>query len=58
MEVMSFNDNPKLSVHYRNGADDAKAGFKPSWFDDEATEWKCSERDAYGAGYRTIKRDA
>jgi hypothetical protein len=51
---IDYKHTPKLCVHYQNGADDAKRGFKPTWFDDEATEWKCIERDAYRAGYRTI----
>ena len=47
----------KLEVHYKDGIKDAKRGFKPTWFDDEATEWKCRERDAYRAGYRTVIKD-
>jgi hypothetical protein len=49
-----YKNIPKLCVHYQNGVDDAKRGFKPTWFDDEATEWKCIQRDAYRAGYRKI----
>lgn len=44
----------KLGVHYRNGIDDARNGFRPTWFNDEETEWKSAERDAYRAGYRTV----
>ena len=53
--VIDYKNSPKICVHYKNGLEDAERGFKPVWFDDEATEWKCVERDAYRAGYRSFK---
>jgi hypothetical protein len=55
--VLDYANTPKLCVHYNEGKHDAARGYKPAWFDDEATEWKCVERDAYRVGYRTVKKD-
>lgn len=54
---INFEIHKTLGVHYREGIQAAKTGYKPKWFDEELTEWKCIQRDAYRAGYRTIKQD-
>lgn len=56
-QLIDYKNNPKLLIHYNDGVNDAKRNFVPVWLNDEATEWKCVERDAYRAGYRTVKRD-